>query len=165
MTEVKLRKLLFQRIRDLSDEIEEGLAYGTPHLVGEISRDSNGDVNLDLRIVHFADASHRILLQEDNSVLFMLPINESNARKVFLELWSFLKGRPQGNDLGPGTSIKGVLKTALRRRGFEVIWMSVIGGDSRGYVEVIASKAEKRYRMVFERKSPDEFVLMEMEKM
>ncbi|ASJ03433.1 hypothetical protein A3L09_09250 [Thermococcus profundus] len=164
MSEARLRKELFQRVKELSEEIREGLNYGIPHLVGEISAGSNGSLQLEVNVALFSKSAHRFLLKEEDSLLFMLPLDDYNPRRVFLELWSFLNGRSKGNALEPGTSIKGVLKTSLQRRGFEVVWMNVSGDESGGYVEAIASKAGQRYRMLFERKSPDEFILVDMEK-
>ncbi|EEB74543.1 hypothetical protein [Thermococcus sp. AM4] len=164
MSEIKIRKELFQRIKSLAGEIEDGLRYGIPHLVGEIVLESD-DPSVELTVTVFSGSSHWILLREGNSVLFMMPVEGSNPRKAFLDLWAFLKGRGEGKRLEPGVTIKGVLKTFLQRRGYNVIWMNVMGGENSGYVEVLASKGEARYRMTFEKRKADEFVLIDMERL
>jgi hypothetical protein len=95
----------------------------------------------------------------------MMPVEGSNPRKAFLDLWAFLKGRGESKRLEPGVTIKGVLKTFLQRRGYNVIWMNVMGGENSGYVEVLSSKGEARYRMTFEKRKADEFVLIDMERL
>lgn len=164
MSEIKLRKELFQRIKDLSGEIEEGLKYGVPHVVGEILPGGEKGFTLNLSVATFVDSSHRILLKDKGSVMFMMPVDDPNPRKAFLEVWDFLNGRFEGKTLEPGATIRGVLKTALQRRGYRVIWMNVIESKGGGYVEVIASKSGVRYRMTFEKRKTDEFLLIDMER-
>ncbi|WP_048811392.1 hypothetical protein [Thermococcus gammatolerans] len=164
MNEIKVRKELFQRIKSLVGEIEEGMRYGIPHLVGELVLESEDDPNLELTVTVFSESSHWILLRDGKSILFMMPVENSNPRTTFLELWTFLKGRSEGKRLEPGVTIKGVLKNVLQRRGYNVVWMNVMGGENSGYVEVLASKGETRYRMTFEKRKADEFTLIDMER-
>ncbi len=165
MNEARLRKELFQRVKSLGGEIEEGLKYGTPHLVGEIAPDSGRGLRLDLVVTVFSGSSNKVLLKDGNSLLFMMPVEDPNPRKVFLELWAFLNGRSESKRLEPGAVVRGILKSVLQRRGYSIIWMNVIGGENSGYVEVLASKGGARYRMTFEKRKADEFVLVDIERL
>ncbi|AJC71992.1 hypothetical protein X802_07355 [Thermococcus guaymasensis DSM 11113] len=165
MNEVKIKKEIFQRVKSLREEVEEGLKYGIPHLVGELVPDSEKGPRLDLVVTVFSDSSNQILLRDGNSILFMMPVDDSNPRKIFLELWAFLSGRTESKKLEPGTVVRGILKSVLQRSGYNVIWMNVIGGENSGYVEVLVSKGEARYRMTFEKRKADEFVLVDMERL
>ncbi|WP_232460847.1 hypothetical protein [Thermococcus gorgonarius] len=158
-----VRKELFKKVTYLAREIEEGMNYGVPHLVGEIEAGELPQV--ELSVVVFNGSYHRFLLKDEDErkLYFMLPVDSSNPRRVFMEIWTFLNGKTDGSVLIPGTKIRGILKSELSRRGFETIWMNVYEEGGIGYVEVLAVKENARYRMTFE-KTGNEFTLLEIEK-
>jgi hypothetical protein len=156
-----VRKELFKRITELTEEIKEGEKHGKPHLVGEVVGEDPPKV--ELNVVIFSGQSHKILLKDGNSLLFLFPVTSQNPRRVFLDLWMFLNGRESKDVLEPGATFRGVLKNVLKRQGFEVIWMSVQENHLGGYVEVIATRENSRYRMIFEKKG-DMFTLLQVER-
>jgi len=156
-----IRKELFQRISELSPLVKEGLEYGVPHLVGEIT--GGEEPKVDVSITVFENSYHRILLPDNGVLLFMFPADTPNPRRLFLELWMFLNGKSSGDSLEPGSVIRGVLKNALEKRGFKVVWMTVNENPEGGYVGVLATKGGIRYRMTFEKRG-GEFVLLEKER-
>jgi hypothetical protein len=156
-----IRKELFQRIRDIVPLVEEGLKYGVPHLVGEIT--SGEEPKVDVSVTVFENSHHKILLPDSGVLLFMFPVDTPNPRRLFLELWMFLNGKSNGDTLEPGSVIRGVLKNALEKRGFEVVWMTVNENAEGGYVGVLATKGGIRYRMTFEKRG-GEFILLEKER-
>lgn len=156
-----VRQELFKRVNELVDEIREGMKYGIPHLVGEIT---GGDVpKVELNVAVFNGSNHKFILTDEKALLFMLPVDSPNPRRIFLDLWMFLNGKSSESELEPGTRFRGVLKNALKRAGFEVIWMNVQEDNFGGYVDVLTVKEGERYRMTFEKKG-DEFTLLEAEK-
>ncbi len=161
MSKSVIRKELFQRVSELAPLVEEGLKYGVPHLVGEINGDEEPKV--DISIAVFENSHHRILLPDNGVLFFMFPADTPNPRRLFLELWMFLNGKSSGDTLEPGSVIRGVLKNALEKRGFEVVWMTVNENSDMGYVGVLATKGGIRYRMTFEKRG-GEFILLEKER-
>ncbi|WP_232462011.1 hypothetical protein [Thermococcus siculi] len=60
--------------------------------------------------------------------------------------------------------MKGILKNALQREGFDVLWITVRPVGELEYIEVWAAKGGNRYSMLFQKISSGDYVLMEMEK-
>ncbi|WP_040681510.1 hypothetical protein [Thermococcus zilligii] len=156
-----VRKELFRKVNHLAREIEDGMNYGVPHLVGEI--EAGDPPKVELSVAVFDGSYHRFILKDEGKLYFMLPVDSSNPGRVFMEVWTFLNGKTGGSVLTPGTKIRGILSSELSRRGFETIWMNVYEKGGTGYVEVLAVKENARYRMTFE-KAGDELILLEIEK-
>jgi len=153
MAESELRRLLAQRIAELWAEISEGARTGIPHLVGEVS--GGEGLNVELNVAFFED--YRLERFFDDGVLFFVfPADEGSPRALFVSLWRFLQGKGVPRLLLPGIRLEGPLGEALRKLGFDVLWMT---GDS--IVEVWAVKGKVRYEMVFERTGEREFTLVE----
>jgi len=152
-------KELFQRISSLEDEIKEGLKRGRVHIVGEIMGES-----VEVEAVTFESEEHRLLLPlpDEGRVLFMYPVRTSNPRRIYLELWAFLRGKAAG-PLEVGSTVRGVLRKALEKRGYGVVWMNIRERGTSKTIEVLASKEGSRYRLVFEERKPNEFLLVEKE--
>ncbi len=149
MDKLNIRKELFHRIKRAEDEIKEGMRYGVPHLVGEISTEGD-DPKVDIAVVVFKDARHRFLITDSESVKFLFPLEDDSPHRIFMKLWMFLNGKPENNCIKPGITIKGPLYEALRRKRFDVVWTSPQGNDGAGYVQVIVVRDGVRYNMLFE---------------
>ncbi|QDA32009.1 hypothetical protein FH039_10895 [Thermococcus indicus] len=164
----RTRRELAQKLEMARDEIEEGFRYGVPHLVGEIrdARDSNdGSPSLTLSVVVFENARHSFVIREDGSTFFMYPAENSNHRRLFFNIWRFLEGKGHSEShFEPGMHIRGILRSAIQRAGFEVLWMNVRPAGRGEYIDVWATKDGARYSMLFEKISSGEYVLLEIEK-
>ncbi|GAB6134579.1 hypothetical protein [Thermococcus prieurii] len=153
MAEAELRRLLAQRIAELWAEISEEARTGIPHLVGEIS--GGEELSVELNVAFFDDYRLERFL-DDGVLFFVFPADEGSPRALFVSLWRFLQGKGVPRLLLPGVRLEGPLGEALRKLGFDVLWMT---GDS--IVEVWAVKGKVRYEMVFERTGEREFTLVE----
>ncbi|WP_099212260.1 hypothetical protein [Thermococcus henrietii] len=153
MAESELRRLLAQRIAELWAEISEEARTGIPHLVGEIS--GGEELSVELNVAFFDDYRLERFL-DDGVLFFVFPADEGSPRALFVSLWRFLQGKGVPRLLLPGVRLEGPLGEALRKLGFDVLWMT---GDS--IVEVWAVKGKVRYEMVFERTGEREFTLVE----
>ncbi len=160
--ESRIRRRLSQRLAEVKGDIEDGLRYGIPHVVGEIVE---GESEVYLTVVVFERSRHSWVLREDGTVLFMHPAEDANPHRLFFDVWRLLDGRKgEKKDFGPGVRMKGILKNALQREGFEVLWMTVRPVGNVEYVEVWATKGKKRYNLLFQKIASGDYVLMEMEK-
>ncbi|NJE02245.1 hypothetical protein [Thermococcus sp. JdF3] len=163
----KIRRELARKLELVRDEIEDGFQYGVPHIVGEIRNapDDDGYPNLSLSVVVFENARYSFLLREDGRALFMYPAENSNPRRLFFNLWRFLDGKDHsGGRFEPGMHLRGILRSAIQRAGFEVLWMNVRPAGDGEYIDVWAVKDGVRYNMLFEKISSGEYVLLEIEK-
>ncbi|NJE04408.1 hypothetical protein [Thermococcus sp. MV11] len=154
------RRELARKLGLVEEEIAEGFKYGIPHIVGEILEDGS----VFLSVVVFESARHSFLLRESDRVFFLYPAEERNRRRLFFKLWRFLDGREEDGAFVPGKRIGGILKNALRREGFDVLWINVRPAGDGEYIDVWAVKDGTRYNLLFEKIAQGEYVLLEMEK-
>ena len=157
-----IRRKLSQELVRIRGEIEDGMRYGIPHVVGEIREGNDPEVSLSVAV--FSDSRHSWVLREEDAILFIHPVEDSNPRRLFFELWRLLAGRRRDKAFGPGSRVKGILKNALQREGFEVLWMNARAIEGIEYVEVWARKGETRYNLLFQKLASGDYALMEMEK-
>ncbi|AEK73722.1 hypothetical protein GQS_09140 [Thermococcus sp. 4557] len=164
----RIRRELARKLELARDEIEDGLRYGVPHLVGEIRNahdDNGGSPDLSLSVVVFESARHSFVIREDGSTFFMYPAENSNHRRLFFNLWRFLDGKNHSEGrFEPGMHIRGILRSAIQRAGFEVLWINVRPAGRGEYIDVWATKDGVRYNMLFEKIASGEYVLLEIEK-
>jgi len=161
MAEARVKKQLTRLLKELAPEIREGLKYGVPHLVGEISG-RDGEIGVDIAVVIFEDAHHFLRLVCDGSLIFVFPAEDSHPYRLFMDLWRFLEGKFERKPvLEEGARIRGPIKLALQREGYEVLWMNVQMAGSNDVIQVWASKGGVRYNMTFEKIGENEFVLLE----
>ncbi|WP_297438533.1 hypothetical protein [Thermococcus sp.] len=144
-----IRKELFRRIKRVAKEAEDGMRYGVPHLVGEVSLEGN-DPKVEVVVAVFEDTRHRFMIVEGGSVKFLFPVDSESPRRTFMELWMFLNGKSEDSRIRPGNTIKGPLYEVLRKKRFEIVWMSSQGSESTGYAQIVAIRDGVRYNMLFE---------------
>ena len=161
MAEARVKKQLTRLLKELAPEIKEGLKYGVPHLVGEISGE-DGEFRVELVVTVFEDAHHFLRLVCDGSLIFIFPAEDFHPYRLFMDLWRFLEGKFERKPvLEEGARIRGPIKLALQREGYEVLWMNVQMAGSSDVIQVWASRGGVRYNMTFEKIGENEFVLLE----
>ncbi len=158
--ESRVRRTLAKLLSELWDEIEDGMKYGIPHIVGEINPSKEQPV--DLSIAVFENARHSFVIR-DEGVLFMYPAEESNPKRLFFEVWRLIEGKSKGEKgLEPGLKVRGPLEAFLQRKGFSVLWMNVRPAGETEQVEVWATKGGRRFSLVFQR-TGTEYLLADVE--
>jgi hypothetical protein len=160
--ESRIRRKLAQELSRIEEELKEALEYGVPHVVGEIFMGNDPEITLSVAV--FSDSKHSWVLRDEDTILFMHPAEDTNPKRLFFELWRLLTGRREGKSFGPGVRVKGILKSALQKEGFDVLWMNARTVEGIEYVEVWARKGEERYNMLFQKLTSGDYVLVEMEK-
>ena len=158
-----IRRKLSQELTRVKEEIGDGINYGIPHVVGEILVGGD-EPEVTLSVAVFENSRHSWVLREGGTILFMHPTEETNPHRLFFEIWSLLRGRKRNRGFSPGVRVKGILRNALHREGFEVLWMNVRQVGDLEYVDVWARKGGDRYNMLFQKIASGDYVLIEMEK-
>ena len=162
MAEVRLKKELTELLKRLAPQIEEGLKYGVPHIVGEI-RNNNGQLEVNATVSIFESSHHFLRLTSSGELLFIYPAEDPHPYRLLLDVWRFLEGKKPGSTvLEPGTVIKGDLKESLRKHGYEILWMNIQPTAEGEMVGVWARKGDVRYNLTFKKVGREEFLLVEL---
>jgi hypothetical protein len=161
MTETNLKRELSARLKELAPQIDEGLAYGIPHVVGEILQGEDLEVNLNIVVF---ERPHPLRLVSDGGLFFIYPAEDSHPYRLFLDLWRFLQGK-EVRSLKPGEKVRGSVEEALKKHGYTILWMNVQQSMEEELVQVWAKKGKLRYNMVFRKTEGDELVLLEMSRL
>ena len=162
MVEISLKKRISRMLRELSGEIEEGLNYGIPHLVGEI-RTENGKPEVEMVVSLFDNKTHFMRLILEKELLFIFPAEDPHPYRLFLDFWRFLEGKgPEKSKLEKGDMVKGPIDEALRRCGYSVLWMNVQVTREGEVTQVWAKRGGIRYNMTFKKVGKNEFVVLDV---
>ncbi len=155
MKEQKLRKELFEAIKELKGQIEEGMKYGVPHIFGEIHDDR---VELVVSVVD-GELMENVISREDGLV-FICPAEDTDVARLFMNVWDLIKGRSR-NAVRPGRKIKGNVKRFMERNGFTILWMNR-RDELSGEIQMWVKRGNIRYSIVLRRSGENEFVVEEM---
>lgn len=147
-------------LSEVQGDIEDGLKYGIPHIVGEINPSEEPPVYISTAV--FENARHSFVIR-DNGILFMHPAEESNPKRLFFEVWRLIEGKSNGGkNIERGLRIRGPPEAFLQRKGFSVLWMNIRPAGETEQVEVWAAKDGRRYSFIFQ-KAGTEYLLADAE--
>ena len=162
MVEISLKKRISRMLRELSGEIEEGLNYGIPHLVGEI-RAGNDGPEVEMVVSLFDGKTHSMRLILERELLFIFPAEDPHPYRLFLDFWRFLEGKgSEKSKLEKGDRVKGPIDEVLRRYGYNVLWMNVQMTGEGEVTQVWAKRGGIRYNMTFKKVGKNEFVVLDV---
>ncbi len=157
----KVHKELIESFERSLPEIVEGMKYGIPHIVGEITLNGS-DPEVRVSVVTFERGKHPLVLREGDSIGFMYPVEDRNPYLTFLELMTFFEKK-----CVDGASFKVLTRKDpgefLRALGAEVIWRGEYPLDGKEFVQVWAVSGNFRYNFLFE-KTPKGFLLKDMKR-
>ncbi|WP_457752737.1 hypothetical protein [Thermococcus sp.] len=144
MTEMSFRKQLFKAIKELKNELEELGRYGTPYLVGEIKK-VNGKWEVHLAVSVIEEKIEEFSIEENETFMFICPVRDTRPYKVYMDVISLISNKRLQQEIKPGSVIKGNPRRALKRMGFEILWMHSQNTSEGTYITVWASKRGNRY--------------------
>ena len=164
MIETSLKRKISKMLRELSGEIEEGLNYGIPHLVGEIKA-GNGEPEVEMVVSLFDSKTHFMRLILEKELLFIFPAEDPHPYRLFLDFWRFLEGKgSEKSKLEKGDRVRGPINEVLRRCGYSVLWMNVQMTGEGEVTQVWTKRGGIRYNMTFKKVGKNEFVLIDITK-